>query len=367
MTYVMTERRNKLISQPSPFSLKPSWHRQKNPGMKTDNIQTTLQTADETKSLTNIVNQSEQKCNNCHPLTSLSCVTNCKIWEQKNELRLLYRKINHQNFMIDLQNALKNKRRLQILDLISKRKQSVSKLQNELKNLGYYHSQQTIIREYLMPLIEVGLIKENQSLYSTTLFGCQLNEVIKNNADIGDVLPAHSECYEENVLGILLSKPRTYEDFESIIPIKSIARILNRLQKANLIETAKENDYVFFFRTQRDSHKEKLSPTEERIYQNIPEDGISARKLCEKANISLRRTYKYLRRLKGKKLVFKRRRSKIYTLTARGVQLATVLKELHDLTLEALKIAAQIVSKEDTSTIVMGNGLKIEKKEKFLR
>jgi predicted transcriptional regulator len=239
------------------------------------------------------------------------------------------------------------------LDLISKGKQSISKLQKELKLLGYHHSQQTIIKEYLMPLIEAGLAKENQSQYSTTLFGCQLNEIIVNHGYTGDILPAHSECHEEIVLDMMLNKPRTYVNFEGVVPTRSTARILNRLQNANLVETTKENDYIFFFRTKRDSRKAQFSPTEERTYESIPEDGISAHKLCEKAKISLRRTYKYLRRLKGKKLVFTRKRPKIYKLTAKGVQTATMLKELNDLTLEAFKIAAQAVNKEEKRELLM--------------
>jgi hypothetical protein len=41
-----------------------------------------------------------------------------------------------------------------------------------------------------------------------------------------------------------------------------------------------------------------FSPTEKRVYENILPYGISARQLAEKTEISLRRTCKYLRRLK---------------------------------------------------------------------
>lgn len=333
--------------------------------MKTEIPETTLEGTEETASLTDIIKQLEQNCKNCHTLTPLTCVTNCKTWEQKNEMRSLYEKMKTRNFMTNLLNTLKNKRRLQILNLISKNKQSMPRLQKELKALGYYHSQQTIVQEYIKPLIDVGLAKEHQNLYSATLFGCQLNEIIKKDHDIDDTLPAHSECYEEIVLDMMLNKPKTYEDFEGIIPTKSIARILNRLQKVNLIETTKENDYIFFFRTRRDSHKARFSPTEERIYQNIPEEGISARKLCEKTKISLRRTYKYLRRLKGKKLVFARKKPKTYKLTAKGIQLASMLRELHDLVLEAFKITAQTINKDQKyETLMLNNSLRSGKKGK---
>lgn len=265
----------------------------------------------------------------------------------------MYERMKDSDFTKNLLNTLKNKRRLQILDLISKGKQPVSKIQRELKMRRYYHSQQTITKEYLTPLIEVALAKESQGLYSATLLGSQLNKVIRSYPYTSDVLPAHSECYEEIVLDMMMNKPRAYEDFDGIIPTKSIARILNRLQNADLVETTKENDYVFFFRTKREPSKDRLSPTEKKIHESIPEEGISARRLCEKAVISLRRTYKYLRRLKGKKLVFVRKKLKTYALTAKGVQMAMMLRELNDLTLAAFKIASQAVNKEDRHELLM--------------
>jgi predicted transcriptional regulator len=321
--------------------------RRKDPNMKAETYPATVEGTGEVTSLTKLVDQLKENCTNCHPLSPLTCVTDCKIWEQKNELRTLHEKMTKPNFMVDLLNTLKNKRRLQILGFVSKAKQSVPRLQKELKALGYFHSQQTIVQEYLSPLIGVGLAKENLHQYSATLFGSRLNEKIKNNHDVGDILPAHSECYEEIVLCTMLDEPKTYDDFESIIPTKTVARILNRLQKVNLIDATKENDYIFFFQTKRDSSKSELSPTEKRIYENIPADGISARRLCQKTSISLRRTYKYLRKLKGKKLVFTRKRPKTYTLTTRGIQVSSMLRELNELTLEAFGMAARAFGKEE--------------------
>lgn len=109
----------------------------------------------------------------------------------------------------------------------------------------------------------------------------------------------HSECYEETVLDVLLKGPQTHEGLEEIIPKKSIARVLSRLQKAELAETSSDKDYIFFA-TKRDPNRSDLSPTEKRVYERLPKEGISARKLARGAGISLRRTYKYLRKLKGK-------------------------------------------------------------------
>jgi predicted transcriptional regulator len=303
-----------------------------------------LREAGEQASLADVVHDFEETCKSCHPLTPLKCLTDCGVWKLKSEFRVLGEKMNGSGFMTRLLNTLKNKRRLQVLDTISRGKYSLERLQQELKKSGYYHSQQTIAEEYLHPLVEAGLAEMNRNLYSTTLFGCRLNNLVRNYHEMEDVFPPHSECYEEKALGMLFSSAKTYEDFENAIPTKSVARVLNRLQKTGLIETTKENDYIFFFRTKRDSDMERLSPTERRAYENIPMDGISAGKLAAKTGISVRRTYKYVRRLKGKKLVFVRRIHKSYKLTAAGFKMASMLQDLYMLYMEALTAVSNAVN-----------------------
>jgi len=251
--------------------------------------------------------------------------------------------MNNPSFMTDLLNTLKNKRRLQILETLSKGRRSIVNLQQELKKLGYFHSQKTIAQEYIAPLIQVGLAEESQNRYYATVLGCRFTNIIRNFSYVEGVLPPHSKCYEETALSMLLNKPRTYEDFEDMIPAKSTARVLSRLQKAGLVETSKENDYIYYFRTKRDQNKTKFSPTEKRIYENIPAEGISAQKLSEKTGISVRRTYKYLRRLKGKKLVFTRKKPKSYTLSDRGMRITSTLAEIHNLVMETLATITQFV------------------------
>ena len=325
------------------------------PEMKAENDFNSLVGTAEQTSLAHVVQKWEETCRNCNPLTPITCLTNCKIWVQKNEFRRLCEKIENPNYLIKLLNTLKNKRRLQILDVISKGRYSVTKLQWELKSLGYHHSQRTISDEYLTPLMEVGLVEENQeSQYYPTLFGCRLSQLTKGSYDLVGALPPHSECYEENALIGLMHEPKTFRDFECIVPVKSVGRVLDRLQKVELIGTAKENDYVFFFRTKRNPGKEKFSSTERRVYENIFEDGIPARKLAEKTGISLRRTYKYLRKLKGKKLVFTRKRQKCYSLTAKGHRAAEFLNGLCGLTAEIHGKASYFLKNENHISPTLG-------------
>ena len=288
----------------------------------------------------------DAECRNCAPLTPLKCITRCKVWKLKNELRRLRETMDNPNFMKDLYNVLKNETRLHILNSIVKAHFSVDQLQQELKKVGFKHSQDTINEEYLRPLINVGLATEARDEYYATIFGGRLSELIGNFPEFVNVLPAHSECYEETLLSALLDGPKTFQEVKALISPKVVSRVLRRLKTVGLIETPEERDYIFFFKSRRDPKKETLSTTERHVYERIPENGISANKLAEKTGLSVRRIYKYLRGLKGKKLVFKRKTPKSYGLTYEGAKLASLLQELKNLVEETWNSSEQLVSGE---------------------
>ena len=235
-----------------------------------------------------------------HPLTPLECISRCKTWKLKNELRILYKNSKNPNFMKDLMNVLKNDTRLRILMMIDKGHYSVRKLQQELRKAGHSHSQDNILEEYLRPLLEVGLAVEAQDQYHTTTFGGRLTELIEGSANIVNLLPAHSECYEETVIKSLLSGPKTFEDINGLVSLRLVSRILRRLEKVGLVETPRERAYIFFFRSKRDPAKEKLSSAESKVYNVVPDEGISAQKLAEKTGYAMRTIYKRLRGLRVK-------------------------------------------------------------------
>ena len=317
--------------------------------METQNNSSPALNAEKHASLADLLRSLEERCKSCNPISPITCITDCKTWKLKNQLRKINGKMQRPNFVEQLLNTLKNGRRLQILDLISRQGYSLSQLQEKLTSLGYHHSQQTIVEEYVDPLVEVGLVQEAQNPFHATVLGCKVNELVKSSQDLENVLPPHSECYEETMLDALLERPRTYQDARTIIPAKSVARVLSRLQRTALIETSKEKNYIFIFKTRRDSNLEKFSPTETRVYQNIPADGVSAKKLSDKTGISLRRTYKYLRKLKGKKLVFTRKEPLAYSLTPKGAEVATMLRAVRNMAIETQAVTAQLLRNEETA------------------
>ena len=281
--------------------------------------------------LAGILNTLNSECRNCAPISPLQCLNRCQVYKLKNELRKLRETMDNPNYLKELFNVLKNETRLHILQAIVNGRYSVSRLQQELKKTGHIHSQDTISEEYLQPLMSVGLATETRNEYYATTFGGRLTELLVGFPEFAEMLPAHSECYEETILQSLLTGPKTFEDIEALISPKITSRILKRLRSTGLIATPEERDYIFFFKSKRDPSKETFTISERNIYDSIPEEGISAGKLAKETELSMRRIYKYLRGLKGKKLIFIRRTPKAYGLTTKGEKLAKVLQELQQI------------------------------------
>jgi predicted transcriptional regulator/DNA-binding HxlR family transcriptional regulator len=267
-------------------------------------------------------------------------------------------------FMKDLLNVLKNERRPHILRMLSGRRYSLGGIQQKLGNEGFKHSQKTLVNEYINPLIHIGLADTDGDQYYATFFGKRLTEINPDLFEAIDALPMHSECYEEVVLTSLMDNPRTYEELEHFVPAPTIARTLSRLQSVNLVETPKGKDYVFYFKSKRDKAKEDLIAAEETIYENIPEEGIAAGKLARKAAMSLRRTYKYLRKLKGKKLVFVRTKRKVFALTASGIEAAGKLERMHHFAMETRFALEQLSRQEQSLSVETHNGRDSRHKKK---
>jgi len=284
------------------------------------------------------------ECINCAPITPLQCINHCQVYKLKNELRKLRETMDNPNYIKELFNVLKNETRLHILKAIVNGRYSVSQLQQELKKTGHSHSQDTISEEYLHPLMAAGLATEARDEYYATSFGGRLTELLGVFPEFVEILPAHSECYEEMLLQALLDGPKTFEKIETLISPKIASRILKRLRSTGLIETPTERDYIFFFKSKRDLIKETLTSTEQKIYDKIANEGISAGKLAKETRLSMRRTYKYLRGLKGKKLVFMRRTPKTYGLTCKGEMLASLLQGLQKIVEETWSSSEHVMN-----------------------
>ncbi len=303
------------------------------PPRKTENIH----------DLSGILKSFDSECKKCNPISPLECITRCKVYKLKNELRTLSEKMDNPNYIRDLFNVLKNKARLQILQTIVNGRYSVNKLQGELEKNGQRHNQDVIREECLQPLITVGLAAESRDEYYATTFGSRLNGVLGCFPEFAEKLPAHSECYDETLLQCLLSGPKTFEEIKTLVPPKSVARILKRLRSTGLINTPSARDYVFYVKSKRDPTKDTFTRAERKIYDAVNHDGIAAGNLAKKTGLSMRKIYKCLRCLKGKKLVFTRKKPKTYELTCKGEKLALALQDIQQIVEDTWKTSEQVM------------------------
>jgi DNA-binding HxlR family transcriptional regulator len=257
------------------------------------------------------------------------------------------------DYMKEFHNALKNTPRLYVMKAVLGGPCSLSQLQQGLRKLGYNYRPELLSEECLRPLITVGLAASLRDSYYATTLGSRLMHLLQGFQEFADKLPTHSECYEEALLKSLLSGPKTFKDIEAEVGPKNVSRTLRRLHTSGLMTTPKARAYIFFFKTIRDPNKETLTATERKVYDAIASEGICAVKLAKKTGLSIRRTYKCLRRLKGKKLVFLRRTPKTYALTCKGKKLALILQKLQQ-AVEDMWVSSQGVMRDNQSILEAG-------------
>ena len=261
--------------------------------------------------------------------------------------------LNNPGYLKYIFNALKNETRLYILRTLVNGTYSLGQLQLELKKSMCSHSQGALSEEYLHPLTSLGVVSESRGEYRLTMFGSRLTKNLSGFTEFAQSLPTNSEGCEEEVLEHLLSGPKTFKEVEAVILQRNVSRTLKRLRSTRLIKTPTEREYIFFFKTKRDPNGEDLTATERKIHAALVPEGISAGKLASQAGFSLRVTYKCLKRLRGKKLVFLRRTPKTYSLTDRGEKLAAVLNELQIIVDEAW-VSLQQVTEDKPGRIKVG-------------
>ena len=298
--------------------------------------------------LAEILKQADNICRYCEPVSPMICIERCEIWRAKNEFLEMNGMLCADDHVHNLLNAVKNDRRQKVIEALSERPRGIKGLQEYLKSNGYYHSQHTIASEYVEPLAEAGLVKRDGDKYRLTLYGQKFRDVL-NRFNVGNPLPPHSRCYEEVVLKKLKDGPKSYADLVKLLSQKSLSRSLKRLTENGLVTKSKSPEYVFYFRTKK-VPKKAFSPTEKKVYEAVPDVGISARELSREAGINLRRTYKYLRRLRKRRLVFTRKKPRTYELTPSGMELADFLEETANLVLDPSKASAFLLERSEQAT-----------------
>jgi len=292
------------------------------------------------ESLVDTLRRAEGYCRDCKSSFSpMVCVERCDVWRVKHEILEVKRAVGESGHLRRLLNVVKNERRWKILDVLCDRSLSAKELQRTLRESGFHHSRRTIVEAYVKPMIRVGLIVEDGVRFRVTFYGRKVHEILVELGSLG-LLPVHSCCYEEVVLKEL-AKPKTFNELAERVPQKSLSRVLMRLRARGLLIKSPRRDYVFYHRV-KGRPRVRLSPTEKRVFDMIPHVGIPVRQLSNVVGINLRRTYKYLRRLREKKLVFALKVRRTYELTVQGREIVNILDEIEKLALSSLNVPVPV-------------------------
>lgn len=284
--------------------------------------------------------QAENSCKTCRTPSPIVCVERCDIWRLKSEILSTRQKASEKGHVAQLLNAVKNPRRRKLLDMLCDHPSDLTELQTRMKGEGFYHSKSTIDNAYVKPLINAGLVREDGGLLRVTFYGRKVDESL-HGAEWEKPLPIHSCCYEEVVVEELAQSPKSFNELAKKVPRKSLSRILMRLRNKDILQLEKmHEDYVFYTKA-KGKPQSSLSPTEKRIFDILPTQGIAAHQLSKEAGITLRRTYKYLHRLREKKLVFGLKKPKTYKLTDKGREIARILKHVSNLASSTAMIVLQ--------------------------
>lgn len=261
-------------------------------------------------------------CENCRPSNPITCMELCEIWGLKKELRETLEALDKKPNLTDLLNLLQDKKYLRILEILIENPCSQKELKNRLESTGITYKIKILCDEYITPLVDAELIVEEAGLIRLTSNGKSIYNIITKN-EIAEI-SLNFQGYEEKILGILLTEPKSYEDLETIIPTTALYRSLSSLQKQGLIEKSDLSGVSLFFKTKRRPTR-KLPPSEIAIFKALPKEGISAKDLSEKVGMKTESVYKHLRLLRYKRHVRKVENVADYRLTEAGKCLAQSL------------------------------------------
>ncbi|MGQ9513690.1 MAG: winged helix-turn-helix domain-containing protein [Thermoproteota archaeon] len=220
---------------------------------------------------------------------------------------------------------IKNRRRVKLAQILLEGPLDTRELQRRLKREGYYHSMDTIRRHYAGSMLKAGILSEADGTYRLTDDGrrviCSLGDL-----DLEVLFPPSSKCYEEMCL-LALEEPKKYSELLTYMPNVDLQRTIRRLRIKGLVEKLKPDRHVTYHVTENKTDAPS-SETERRILRSIPDDGLGVTEISRKVGISVRRTFKYLKRLREKGLVSSSTDLTMLSLTEEGRRIAEKLRQI---------------------------------------
>lgn len=266
-------------------------------------------------------------CENCRPTSPVMCMELCQIWGLKREFRDAFEAAARKPSPVDVLNIVKNEKRLKILGVLAEKPYSLEELKHKFEGTSPNQGP-SLSGHYIKPLVEASLIREENGLYGITTTGKNAYDLLTKSGITS--LPIDRGEHEEKILRVLLSGPKSYDELTRTLSGGSLSRSLEKLRRRGLIAQSGPSGRILYYRTKRRPTR-KLSPTELKLFKALPKEGISARDLGGKVEISIGKVYRYLRRLRFKRHVRKAEKTDLYELTDAGRDLVVSLNMAYSL------------------------------------
>ncbi|MCW4041912.1 MAG: hypothetical protein NWE83_14320 [Candidatus Bathyarchaeota archaeon] len=269
-----------------------------------------------------VLKEIQEICENCRPSSPIMCIELCEIWKLKREYRDEYTALQNKPNLIKLLKAAQPDSRHKILEMLLEKPTSLLEIYETLKTMDSPLSLNQARDKHIQPLIETGLIHQQDERYYITTTGKNILNILTNSEL--QQYPLHSNGNDEEVLRALYSNPHSYNELTEVIPKNAVYRSLNRLQEQGLVVKSEFSGHVVYFATKRRPTR-KLSPIESQIFKALIKEALPVKDISEKVGVSVRRVYDYLKQLRYKQHIAKEEKPILWKITEKGKAIAESL------------------------------------------
>lgn len=277
-----------------------------------------LKTGEDTDEAYNEINE---LCANCRPSSPVMCMELCQIWKLKRDYHDTLEAVAKKPSPINVLNTVKDEKRLKILGVLSEKPLSLKELEHEFHNA-------TLGGSHLKPLMDAGLIHEENNCYGITATGRNAYNILTQSS--ATHIPLDCGEDEERILEALLSGPKTHDDLLRALPSITLTQSIEKLCQRGLVAQPDPEGEVLYYKTKRRPTR-KLSETELKIFKALPKEGITIRDLSAKIGISEEELQRDLRILRFKRHAKRTEKVAFYELTSAGRDLAESLNVAYSL------------------------------------
>ena len=256
----------------------------------------------------------KRRCQTCHVSNPLVCKETCEVWKLKSIQNTLRKEIPDQPDYSTITTATRNPEHLKTLQLLSHWPHTVDRT----------NAKADVPKHHITELLQAGLILVDRNTYKLTPAG---EKVLETLSQYPIEFSEKTEFYDEKVLSLLLGGTNTFDSLSEAVPQTELSIVLHRLKARGLLDRTSSRGDVLYFTTKRRPTRHLL-PTELKIFKGIPKNGTTAKELSKRLGLTKPATYRYLRRLRYRRHVVRRRQELTFGLTPKGRQIAQFLEAI---------------------------------------